>query len=110
MTEAEKKAKWLEALRSGTYNQTKGTLYGAQSRYDQLGYCCLGVYAKEILEEKLEPCYMQSDGKLDEGPDEIYDKIREEIPECIVESGISMNDRGMSFSDIAEMIEQEWKV
>jgi hypothetical protein len=31
------KAKWLKALRSGKYNQTKGQLK------DETGYCCLGV-------------------------------------------------------------------
>lgn len=34
---AELKAKWLEALRSGKYQQCQGTLYNGE------GYCCLGV-------------------------------------------------------------------
>lgn len=34
---AELKAKWVEALRSGRYSQTRGALR------DEDGYCCLGV-------------------------------------------------------------------
>lgn len=38
----EKKAKWLEALRSGNYKQARGCL----KRED--GFCCLGVYADAV--------------------------------------------------------------
>lgn len=34
--------KWLEALRSGEYNQAKNKMY--DEKYD--GYCCLGVLRK----------------------------------------------------------------
>ena len=33
------KAKWLKALRSGKYKQTKQTLYNPKTK----GFCCLGV-------------------------------------------------------------------
>lgn len=33
------KTKWLRALRSGTYKQTKGRLYNPETA----GFCCLGV-------------------------------------------------------------------
>lgn len=34
------KTKWLKALRSGRYKQTRGTLYDGE------GYCCLGVLCR----------------------------------------------------------------
>lgn len=35
--------KWIKALRSGRYKQTKGTLQ------DRNGYCCLGVACKVLI-------------------------------------------------------------
>lgn len=57
------KAKWLKALRSGKYKQTrKGTLYNKKSN----AYCCLGVLQHSI------------DNKVEDGFDvptsEWYDK------------------------------------
>ena len=37
--------KWVKALRSEKYNQTRGTLQ------DSRGYCCLGVACKELIPE-----------------------------------------------------------
>ncbi len=34
---------WLEALRSGVYQQSTSALYYAGSEIDHSGYCCLGV-------------------------------------------------------------------
>lgn len=46
------KKKWLEALRSGEYTQTKRVLRAANSDNSVAGYCCLGVlcdlYQKEV--------------------------------------------------------------
>lgn len=39
--DAELKAKWLKALRSGEYTQGKGKLYN----YEDRAYCCIGVLA-----------------------------------------------------------------
>jgi hypothetical protein len=36
------KQRWIEALRSGEYEQTQGRLR------DETGYCCLGVLLKSI--------------------------------------------------------------
>lgn len=45
--DAEKKAQWVAALRSGEYKQTAGVLYrtvGGMDPFDYpVGYCCLGV-------------------------------------------------------------------
>lgn len=37
------KTKWVKALRSGKYLQTKGNLFDADANDGQGGYCCLGV-------------------------------------------------------------------
>jgi hypothetical protein len=42
---ADLKQKWLAALRSGEYEQTKRTLF------DGTGYCCLGVLEKCVIGE-----------------------------------------------------------
>lgn len=44
---ADVKKKWLKALRSGKYKQTKGTLC------DGKGYCCLGVL-EQVTEGRIE--------------------------------------------------------
>jgi hypothetical protein len=46
------KAKWLEALRSGRFPQTHGTLR------DKVGYCCLGVLTELAQNEGV--CKMKS--------------------------------------------------
>lgn len=42
---ADIKTKWLEALRSGKYTQSKGTLWRTETvtETDIVGHCCLGV-------------------------------------------------------------------
>lgn len=40
--------KWIAALRSGNYNQTTNTLK------DECGYCCLGVAAEAVFNQKFE--------------------------------------------------------
>ena len=99
------KQKWIDALRSGEYNQVKGTLKG-QEPDGTIGYCCLGVFAdingKEL---KAMPIVI---GYTEEGPEEIYEYCRESMPEYVVEAGISMNDDGRTFEEIADMIEKEW--
>ncbi len=42
----EVKKKWVDALRSGKYDQCKGSLKGEK------GYCCLGVLTDLYLKEK----------------------------------------------------------
>lgn len=42
MMDAQKKAEWVAALRSGEYKQGNGRLYCP----DENSYCCLGVLAK----------------------------------------------------------------
>lgn len=98
------KQKWLEALRSGDYQQTKGTLKSSE------GYCCLGVFLSAVVgEEPPVYDYDEETGLQDEGPQELYDFCRDYLPEEVFKKGINMNDQGKSFSEIADMIEENWK-
>lgn len=101
------KAKWLEALRSGKYQQTTGVLRRGDS------YCCLGVLCDLSVEG--------SWSTLPEGDCYLFVTTKEGKPNCSVlpdavatetklpltEQGrlASMNDRGKSFEQIANWIE-----
>ena len=105
MIDADIKDKWLEALRSGAYNQTTSRL----KRRDEQGamyYCCLGVLCDIVDPEGWDDdlhhhgwCRMPSN------------KIREisGLSEYVfeVEELSEMNDKGSSFLDIADVIEQD---
>lgn len=93
--------KWVEALRSGKYKQTKGKLRTPK------GYCCLGVL-----------CDISGISKWELG-NEItgeyrYDRSRNFLPMSVKErTGINiqqdlvlMNDNGKSFDVIADYIEK----
>lgn len=98
---ADTKRKWLKALRSGKYKQTRGSLY------DDIdgGYCCLGVMCKVI------------DGASDAAiversmPGEVLPKY-EDISFSVIYNGKlspldEINDRaGLSFKCIANVIER----
>ena len=95
---------WVDALRSGEYEQTRGTLQ------DQFGYCCLGVYAKVnqldgYLRMEVTSEARHSSSK-DEGNPFIYDIIRDRLAGVVIGEGIAMNDKGKSFSEVADMIEE----
>jgi hypothetical protein len=90
---------WVTALESGEYSQGKGALVSNE------GYCCIGVYAKVVLG-------LYDDRLLDQfestGPEEVYDKISGELKHGVHTSGITMNDSGESFIDIAKMIREAY--
>lgn len=107
--------KWVDALRSGEYEQGKEYL----CKNDK--YCCLGVACA---------LYQQSVGDLivEEGDEEtFYDDRLDLLPNKVVEwlglasddggmklknqrtSLVSMNDKGVSFAEIADVIESEPK-
>ena len=108
--------KWVAALRSGNYLQTKGKLRGKR------GFCCLGVacdvYSKETGEgEWSMGAHTRTSYSF--GVDGIY--IKDHLPQEVVEwfglstkdggwrhSSLSMrNDTGSSFNKIADIIESE---
>jgi hypothetical protein len=103
------KKKWVAALRSGEYKQTKGKLCGETEGV--FGYCCLGVgyvVAKGINPFNTSSGYINGN-KID----------TEGIPQILIGDGhqdsgfghqhrlelTKMNDSGKSFSEIADYIE-----
>jgi hypothetical protein len=99
---------WVSALRSGEYNQTKGTLKG-ELPDGGVGYCCLGVLAdirgydvekQGIIEGSLSEY-------ASEGPEDVYRDFRETMGDLFVDELVRLNDSGHNFSEIADYIERE---
>lgn len=90
ITKSQKK-KWVEALRSGEYEQYTGEL---KHKYASGGtaFCCLGVL------QDLIGCRKKSNG------DELLPK--RVLPLDIQDRLASMNDNGRSFAQIATAIER----
>jgi hypothetical protein len=112
--------KWVAALRSGRFKQTISVLHNVEED----GYCCLGVLCRLYQEE--------GPGDLEEsirdrfGTDKLYpvtafDHSYTTLPTKVTDwvglshdnasfydnALTSMNDRGSSFEDIANIIESE---
>jgi hypothetical protein len=110
------KKKWVEALRSGKYQQTSARLASPT------GYCCLGVLCEVAIESGLDINVEENHGykrydnlsvtlptsvsdwaflKSDPAPGDA--KVRTKVG-C--EDWLStLNDRGVSFNEIADLIE-----
>lgn len=93
----ELKAKWVEALRSGSYKQATTYLYDSHDG----GFCCLGVLG----------CVLGIPSKAMEGASEIttmpyrfvYDAgVSEDTARKLA---MEMNDSGVPFAQIADYIE-----
>lgn len=122
--------KWLQALRSGSYSQTKDTLHAAEG-----GLCCLGVLCDLAVIAKVIPSAKAIErerhydhGGVSHGGWE-YDEQMDILPTSVQAwAGISdsagsyptqdgegseclatMNDSGMSFKEIADVIESDWE-
>jgi len=95
------KQKWVEALRSGKYNQTIGVLYNGNNKN---GFCCLGVLGHVCgvsLEVLLGLGVLHSSMNV---PKLLMGDCGSNI---IVEKLTRMNDiQGKSFTEIADWIEQ----
>lgn len=107
--------KWVEALRSGKYVQTKGRLA------DDHGYCCLGVLCELAIEDGL-PVIKSISG--DYGCF-FYDDAMDVLPKSVAKwAGVNIasnyvdeygihrqlseeNDSGKTFAEIADIIEKE---
>lgn len=102
---------WVAALRSGEYEQTQGTL-----RIDGK-YCCLGVLCDLAAKAKV-GTWVENDFVCDEYSDSVH------LPWEVVswsgahssraclstrESLVSLNDRGKTFTEIADIIEANWE-
>ena len=120
------KQKWIDSLRSGKYQQGQSKLYSSD------GFCCLGVlcdiYAKEVGDKSWvmkDPDYKFDTEKFDYW---YFDDQSECLPKCVqdwaelnendpvvtnrivgeyITTLASMNDKGVTFEDLAEMIEAQ---
>ncbi len=104
--------KWVEALRSGKYKQTRSVLR------DRVGFCCLGVacdlYAQEHPRAKWEDGYFMD--KADTLPKTVQKwlGLRVEDGSTDAESLVDFNDgnkdldvRPHTFNEIADIIESK---
>ena len=106
------KQKWVSALRSGEYQQTKGFL-----RTDD-GFCCLGVLCDLYGKENNVEWNLVNNGQNYE-----FQNYKSHLPSSVVEwSGvkdnnpfvnnqtdglIGLNDKGSTFNKIADVIEEQ---
>ncbi|HEY6018439.1 MAG TPA: hypothetical protein VIY48_00610 [Candidatus Paceibacterota bacterium] len=100
--------KWLAALRSGQYEQSKSKMFDGQ------GYCCLGVLQMELGGEivKQEPMELPSYSWLvSKGITfynaEGYTTYSPNIGDSHNNSASSLNDCGVSFLELADLLERE---
>ena len=114
LTAKEWRRKWIEALRSGKYRQTTGTLR------DRDGFCCLGVLCdisekgKWVREEEDECWYFEGLHHSDFAT--LPKPVQQLVGLRTISGRISkseghdlslMNDAGCSFARIADIIEAE---
>lgn len=120
LTRQEARAKWIEALRSGEYQQTPQRLCSLGEDGEPLGYCCLGV-ACEVYQKHEKRLAVRND---QEEQYRFYDNCSGVTPGVVrdwlglrnahggpddVESTISLvelNDRDKkTFAEIADILE-----
>lgn len=107
------KKEWIKALRSGEYEQCTGVLYR-----EGVGYCCLGVLYDACIDGEwvyrtvgpgqIEGWTTQSTDKFGEsdlelGMDILNVVALSEREQCKL---MDMNDKGQSFDQIADYIEE----
>lgn len=106
------KARWLEALRSGRYAQTKRTLR------DENGFCCLGVLCDVVApdlglqwkENLVNGSRFNIANSISLLPTAVMAATGLLHADAVLDSGLSLielNDNGHSFSEIADIIEKE---
>ena len=104
--------KWLEALRSGKYEQGEGYLQNADGQYCCLGVACRVNHPRVKLIHKF---FIDSEG---EGRGYITKDLEEKMPKLLrgtdgtnefVKLVSEMNDEGQSFHQIADWIEKNVK-
>lgn len=96
----ELKRKWVKALRSGKFAQTKEKLY------DGKGYCCLGVLCRVVRPKDY--WYDVHEWANVHGDEDFSQERRKElgISEAVQSRLVGMNDNmGKTFSEIADYIE-----
>jgi hypothetical protein len=98
------KQEWVTGLRSGQYTQTKGTLKNED------GYCCLGVLC-DIVKDRMKLTWTDIKNLNNHYlPSEIvqFCELEDHNPSIVAEENTLavLNDEGMSFLEIAELIEE----
>ncbi len=115
---------WVEALRSGLYQQCTGQLC------DGTGYCCLGVLSKvqgRLIEHDVENAtdgsegpfmvlsatnpmrpYLNASGKIPKGVIVEAEHETRGVPKGPARELTSLNDAGLTFPQIADIIEAVW--
>lgn len=102
----EVKERWVTALRSGEYRQTKEKLR------DDKGFCCLGVlcdlYSKEYWKPFLGEDRFSFLGETGVLPEIVYiwASLNNKNPSANYISIAEINDNGDSFKEIADLIEK----
>lgn len=105
------KQKWVSALRSGDYQQTKNYLHTDN------GFCCLGVlcdlYGKEhnvewdLVEDEDHNYYRFQDGEASLPLSVIeWAGVEDTNPSIPGKSLAELNDNGSTFNEIADLIEE----
>jgi len=95
--------KWVEALRSGKYQQAKDYLRREH------GFCCLGVLCDLAQQDGIGKwngyCFL---GESGETPQSVlnWSKLRNSCGDFAGSSLVEENDAGKTFAEIADLIEQ----
>lgn len=133
------KQKWLDALRSGEYEQAKGALRKQDDEGNDL-FCCLGVLCDIVAKGDWVEAQEYDDQPVEFGFNVEYHDYHTGDPRTYFESGVlpkqilnivgledanplvktddpeeiaigvnlaSLNDRGMSFAELADLIEAQ---
>lgn len=104
--------KWIEELRSGKWKQHKGAL----TNEDRNAFCCLGVACELAVAEGVIPASEKGESGYYHGlhvaclPDDVRDwlGLADNEGKCLDGRTLSgHNDGGMSFNEIAGIIESE---
>lgn len=125
--------KWVKALRSGEYEQTTGRLSRTNQHTDSASFCCLGVLCELALEEGVITKSLDPDaasytyGDSDDG-DDMFPTVKvaawSGMADWVVEDpdadpdfdepeiGLATlnDDRGLSFTEIADLIESTYEL
>lgn len=86
----ELKAKWVEALRSGKYQQCRKQYFDRKAD----AHCCLDVLA------------VVNQGEQARGTVTFHRNVEDKLPIDQLENLVDMNDGGKTFPEIADWIEQ----
>ena len=114
MNKTEIKVKWLEELRSGGHEQVPGTLKAVKPD-GTFGYCCLGVLEEKVLGNQITAVQLLDPSEVGlgteyEGPTSTYVRLKEDVigDWSLTDEFIEKNDKGWTFSRIADYIEKHW--